>query len=178
VSVTPTVELTMGLGTHPALGPALAHGVPVGIGADTVAYGPGDLFGELRLALAAERSRANTGPVSRGEMPQDLLCNHLDMVDVATRGGARVLGFADRIGQIAVGWEADLITIDLSAPHLDGFGSPVLAAFLGAGPRDVDTVIVAGRILKRGGVFTGDILERARELVRRSRSRIRLRSAR
>lgn len=52
----------MGLGRYPATGPALARGIAVGLGADTVAYGPTDLFSEMRLALAAERSRSN-GPV-------------------------------------------------------------------------------------------------------------------
>ncbi|MFR0357642.1 amidohydrolase family protein [Streptomyces sediminimaris] len=176
VSATPTVDMTMGLGTHPATGAALEHGVPVGLGADTVAYGPSDLFAEMRLALAAERSRTNAGPIERGEMPGGLRHSHLDMLDLATRGGARVLGFADQLGEIAVGRQADLITLDLSTPHLDGFGSPVLAAFLGAGPRDVDTVIVGGRILKHRGTLTDGLLEKARQEVRSSRTRIRGRS--
>ncbi|MEU3986567.1 amidohydrolase family protein [Streptomyces sp. NPDC026672] len=176
VSATPTVDMTMGLGTHPAAGAALEHGVPVGLGADTVAYGPSDLFGEMRLALAAERSRTNAEPIAREEMPGELRHGYLDMLDVATRGGARVLGFADRIGEIAVGRRADLITLDLSAPHLDGFGDPVLAAFLSAGARDVDTVIIDGRILKRRGVLANALLEKARREVRSSRARIRGRS--
>lgn len=176
VSATPTVDMTMGLGTHPAVGAALEHGVPVGLGADTVAYGPSDLFAEMRLALAAERSRTNAQPINRGEMPAELRHGHLDMLDLATRGGARVLGFADQVGEIAVGRQADLITLDLSTPHLDSFNNPVLAAFLSAGPRDVDTVIVGGRILKRRGTLTNDLLQRARREVRSSRARIRGRS--
>jgi 5-methylthioadenosine/S-adenosylhomocysteine deaminase len=177
VSATPTVEMTMGLGTYPATGPALARGVPVGLGADTVAYGPGDLFGEMRLALAAVRSQSNAETIRRGEMPATLRHGYLDMLDVATRGGAQVIGLAGQSGEIAVGQLADIITIDLSAPHLDGFGSPVLAAFLGAGPGDVDTVLVGGRVLKRHGVLDGDLLGRAREHLRRSRARIRARAA-
>lgn len=175
VSATPTVDLTMGLGVHPATGPALAHGVPVGLGADTVAYGPSDLFGEMRLVLAAERVRTNTAPIARGEMPAELSHDHLDLLDVATKGGARVLGFQDVAGELAVGRYADLITVDLTTPHLDGFGDPVLAVFLSAGPRDVDTVIVDGRILKRGGVLTGELLDTARTLMRDSRARIKAR---
>jgi cytosine/adenosine deaminase-related metal-dependent hydrolase len=172
VSATPTVDMTMGLGTHPAMGIALEHGIPVGLGADTVAYGPSDLFGEMRLALAADRSRTNAEPIAREEMPGELRHSHLDMLDVATRGGARVLGLSDRIGEIAVGRRADLITLDLATPHLDGFGDPVLAVFLSAGPRDVDTVIVDGRILKRRGILTNDILKKARREVHASRARI------
>ncbi|MCW2932172.1 MAG: hypothetical protein JWM19_3134 [Actinomycetia bacterium] len=177
VSATPTVDMTMGLGTHPAVGPALAHGVPVGLGADTVAYGPSDLFGEMRLALAAERSRANADPIGKGEMPGELRHDYREMLDLATRGGAEVLGFAGQAGEIAVGQHADIITIDLSAPHLDGFGTPALAAFLGAGPRDVDTVIAGGTILKRHGTLAHGILAQAREEVQRSRVRIRARAA-
>ncbi|SPF06203.1 amidohydrolase family protein [Streptomyces sp. MA5143a] len=176
VSATPTGELTMGLGVHPATGLALEHGIPVGLGADTVAYGPSDLFGEMRLALAAERARTNAGPIARGEIPAELSHTHLDLLDIATKGGARVLGFHDVTGELAVGRYADLITVDLAAPHLDGFGDPVLAAFLNAGPGDVSTVIVGGRILKRDSAIDGELLQMARTLVRESRARIRARA--
>lgn len=176
VSATPSVDMTMGLGIHPAVGAALDHGVTVGLGADTVAYGPSDLFTEMRLALAAERSRTNARLIDQGQMPGELRHSHLAMLDLATRGGAQVLGFADRIGEITVGRQADLIMLDLSAPHLDSFDNPVLAAFLSAGPRDVDTVIVGGRILKRRGTLTDGLLQKARLEVRRSRARIRGRS--
>ncbi|WP_326557239.1 amidohydrolase family protein [Micromonospora sp. NBC_01796] len=175
VTATPTVDLTMGLGVHPATGPALSHGIPVGLGADTVAYGPSDLFGEMRLVLATERARANAAPIARGEMPGELVYGHLDLLDVATRGGARVVGLPDLAGEIAVGRYADLITVDLDAPHLDGFDDPVLAAFLSAGPSDVDTVVIDGRVLKRGGKLSGAVAERARELMRASRDRIKAR---
>jgi 5-methylthioadenosine/S-adenosylhomocysteine deaminase len=176
VSATPTVEVTMGLGVHAAIGPALAHGVPVGLGADTVAYGPTDLFGEMRLALATERARTNAARIARGEMPAELSHDYLDLLDVATKGGARVLGFHEVAGELAIGRYADLITIDLTTPHLDGFGDPVLAAFLNAGPRDVDTVMIDGRILKHRGVLTGELLRTARELMRDSRARIKARA--
>lgn len=176
VSATPTVELTMGLGVHPATGPAVAHGIPVGLGADTVAYGPSDLFGDMRLALATERAHTNAPRIARGEMPAALGYSYLDLLDIATRGGARVLGFQDVAGELAAGRAADLITIDLTTPHLDGFDNPVLAAFLNAGPRDVDTVIIDGRILKLGGVLNGRLLDTARALMNDSRARIKART--
>jgi len=116
VSATPTVDLTMGLGVHPTIGPALARRIPVGVGADTIAYGPTDLFGELRLALAAERARTNAAPIARGDMPAELSHTHHELLDIATKGGARVLGFQDVAGELAVGRHADLITVDLTAP--------------------------------------------------------------
>jgi hypothetical protein len=42
-------------------------------------------------------------------------------------GAARVLRLAGSSGEIAVGRSADLITVDLDVPHLDGFGDPALA---------------------------------------------------
>ncbi|MFI5611698.1 amidohydrolase family protein [Amycolatopsis sp. NPDC051903] len=175
VTATPTVDLTMGLGVRPATGPAAGHGVAAGLGADTVAYGPSDLFGEMRLALAAERVHTNAPVVARGEMPSELAQDHQHLLEVATRGGAQVLGFDKITGELSPGFRADLITVDLRGPHLDGFGDPVLAAFLGAGPRDVDTVVVDGTVLKRDGVLSGPHVERARQLVLASRERIRAR---
>jgi 5-methylthioadenosine/S-adenosylhomocysteine deaminase len=43
---------------------------------------------------------------------------------------------------------------------------------MGAGPADVETVVVAGEILRADGALVGPHVERARELMRESRSRL------
>jgi hypothetical protein len=48
---------------------------------------------------------------------------------------------------------------------------PVAAVVLHAGPGDVDTVLVAGEVVKEAGALRGDAA-RATELVRASRDRI------
>ena len=71
------------------------------------------------------------------------------------------------------GKQADIAIIDLRSPHLDGFGDPVAVMVLGAGPADVETVIVGGDIVKRDGRLTGDHVARARDLMHFTRGHLR-----
>jgi hypothetical protein len=48
---------------------------------------------------------------------------------------------------------------------------------LGAGPADVETVIVGGDVVKRQGQLVGEHVKKARELMLASRDRIRKREA-
>jgi 5-methylthioadenosine/S-adenosylhomocysteine deaminase len=77
------------------------------------------------------------------------------------------------VGSLTPGKQADVIIVDARAPHLDGFGDPVSSLVMGAGPADVETVVVAGEILKADGALVGPHVERARELMRASRARLR-----
>ena len=45
-------------------------------------------------------------------------------------------------------------------PRLDGFSDPVAVMVLGAGPADVETVIVDGDVIKRDGKLVGDHVDR------------------
>ncbi|HVY59635.1 MAG TPA: amidohydrolase family protein [Xanthobacteraceae bacterium] len=76
------------------------------------------------------------------------------LVQMATIGGAEDLGFADRTGSLTPGKRADLILVRTDAPHMRLMGDPYDALVQLAQARDVDTVVVDGRILRRKGEFT------------------------
>lgn len=138
VSVSPLVEVELGLG-QPVTGRALAAGVDTGLGADTVVSGPGDMFSLMRAAYALERVCPNPDFTTR------------DALRIATVEGARTAGLGDLVGTLDVGRRADLVLLraDLlgTAPAHDPVGAIVLSADTSA----VDTVVVAGRIVKRDG---------------------------
>jgi 5-methylthioadenosine/S-adenosylhomocysteine deaminase len=163
----------MQFGTFPGTGLALKRGILAGFGVDTVCSAGTDLFSEMRLALAAERSRANAPALARGEQVPTVDLHQRDMLRLATIDGARVWKLDDQIGSIAPGKQADLAVIDLRSPHLDGIGDPVAVMALGAGPADVETVIVGGDIVKRDGTLVGPHVEGARKLMHASRDRLR-----
>jgi hypothetical protein len=56
--------------------------------------------------------------------------------------------------------------------HLAPLNDPVATVVLHAGPADVDTVLVGGRVVKEGGQLTGGRADTARTLVEQSRDRI------
>jgi cytosine/adenosine deaminase-related metal-dependent hydrolase len=177
IAVTPTTELSMALGTYPATGSALARGIRAGLGVDTIAGSGTDLFSEMRLALAAERSRANADAVARDEAVAEVAFGPRDALKLATIGGAGVWGMEREIGTLAVGKQADLIAIDMTSPHLGAYADPVSSAVLGAGPGDVATVLVGGEVVKANGVLAGPYADAAAELVAISRARLRRRAS-
>jgi 5-methylthioadenosine/S-adenosylhomocysteine deaminase len=169
LTITPSTDMLMQFGTFPATGSALSRGIVSGFGIDTICSAGTDLFSEMRLALAAERSRANAPALARGEQVPAVELHQRDMLRLATIDGARVWHLEDEIGTLTPGKQADIAIIDMRSPHLDGFGDPVAVMVLGAGPADVETVIVGGDVVKRDGVLVGDHVEQARKLMHATR---------
>ena len=169
LTITPSTDMLMQFGTFPATGPALSRGIVSGFGIDTICSAGTDLFSEMRLALAAERSRANAAALARGEQVPAVDLHQRDMLRLATIDGARVWHLEDEIGTLTPGKQADIAIIDMRSPHLDGFGDPVAVMVLGAGAADVETVIVGGDVVKRDGVLAGDQVEQARKLMHATR---------
>ena len=139
----------------------LKAGVPVGIGVDGSASNDGsNLLAEARQALLLARLAVAPGI---GTGPQMAARTALEM---ATRGGAAVLG-RDDVGSLEVGKRADFAVLDLNKPHLIPSPNPVSTVVCAATGKDVDTVVVDGRIVVRGGkALTMDedrILAEARE---------------
>jgi 5-methylthioadenosine/S-adenosylhomocysteine deaminase len=66
LSITPSADMLMQFGTYPGTGRALARSIVSGFGVDTICSAGTDLFSEMRLALAAERSRANAPSIGPG----------------------------------------------------------------------------------------------------------------
>ena len=73
-------------------------------------------------------------------------------LEMVTIDAARGLGMADRIGSLEVGKQADIITVDLSAPHMLPANMPVHRVVYFASGGDVRDVVVGGAILMRDRV--------------------------
>ena len=86
-----------------------------------------------------------------------------DALWLATRGGASVLG-RDDIGQIAPGFAADLIAINLNRLDYTGALHDPTAAVVFCAPRGVDFSMINGRVIVQDGRLTtvdvGRLVER------------------
>jgi cytosine/adenosine deaminase-related metal-dependent hydrolase len=76
------------------------------------------------------------------------------LVQLATLDGAVDLGIADRTGSLTPGKRADIILVRTTDINIAPVSEPYEALVTFAQPRNVDTVIVDGRVLRRGGEFT------------------------
>jgi 5-methylthioadenosine/S-adenosylhomocysteine deaminase len=73
----------------------------------------------------------------------------VEVVRMATREGARVLGLDARIGALEPGKQADLIRIDLGAPRVQPIYDIYATLVYASIASDVRDVMVAGRWLMR-----------------------------
>ncbi len=133
-----------------------AAGCPVGLGVDGVASNEvGGLFPELRQALYTARLR---------ELRPDALMP-VDVVDMATRGGAGCLGLDD-IGSVEPGQRADLAV--WPGDDLGDIADPLAGLVLGP-DRRARHVLVGGQPVVTDGEVVGiDLAAVHTELARRS----------
>ena len=90
----------------------------------------------------------------------------------ATEGGARALGFGDRIGRIAPGYKADLVLLDLDHPNWLPFNDPVNQLVHSEDGTAVHSVMVGGRmVVENHRILTVD-LDRLRDRAAASRERL------
>ena len=150
----------------------LNAGVPVGLGVDGCASNDAaHMVNEARQALLLARvGRAMQPPEVRDGRtffgcdlgPAEMTAR--DVLGMATRGGAQVLGRKD-IGHIAVGMCADLALFDLDTLGFAGGAvhDPVAALLLCTSPQ-ADYTIINGRVVVRKGQLTtldlGPVVER------------------
>jgi 5-methylthioadenosine/S-adenosylhomocysteine deaminase len=140
-SVSPGTELRIGFG-YPQISEMLAKGIALGISVDTAALtGSANLFAALKLARDSENARAES----------EFKMSARKALELGTIEGARSMGMDDRIGSLTPGKRADLIAISPNALNMAVVTDPAHLVLEATGPENVDTVVVDGRILKRGG---------------------------
>ena len=171
VSSTPETELQMGMG-HPVIGRALALGMKPTLGCDIVSLNAGDMFAQMRIGLQFERAMQNDPVIASGEMPETLRLGVRDALRWATVNGAEALGLGARVGSLSPGKQADLVLVGGEALNMTPRPDPVGSVVVQANASNVDTVLVAGRVVKREGRLMDADLSRARRLIEESRERV------
>ncbi len=164
ISISPEVEMHMGLG-FPITGKSLSHGIVSSLSVDVPVTIGGDMFSVMRCALATERALVNEESIRRVEMVERLTITSDDVLRMATIDGARASGIGDRTGSITPGKEADIVLLRANDLNLAPLNQPVAAVVVMAHPGNVDTVLVAGRFVKKHGemlsVDVGSVLDKA-----------------
>jgi 5-methylthioadenosine/S-adenosylhomocysteine deaminase len=171
VSVTPETEMQMGMG-FPITGRALACGLRPGLGCDIVSLGSGDMFNQMRLGLQMQRALDNDSVLRQGALPETIRLTAVEMLRLATIDGAAAMRLDARVGSLEPGKLADMILIRTDGLRFTPWNDPVAAVVLHANAGDVDTVLVGGRIVKRGGRLLEAEADRVRRLANESRDRI------
>lgn len=114
-------------------------GLNIGMGTDTH---PPDMILNMQVGLLAARIVENDPAAVSAK----------DLYDAATLGGAKALGRSD-LGRLAPGTRADITVIRLDHPTTGQVIDPIQTIALNGSGRDVDTVIIDGRIVMRDRII-------------------------
>jgi cytosine/adenosine deaminase-related metal-dependent hydrolase len=93
-----------------------------------------------------------------------------ELLECATVHGANCAGLADKCGTLAPGKEADVLMIRTDDINLYPSNHAIGTAVAAADTRNVDTVVIGGRIRKLRGKMVGINLGKLRQQVDESRS--------
>lgn len=170
-SVAARVEMQMGHGM-PATGRLVAAGVRPSLSVDVVTAVGGNMFDEMRTALQMERALQNRAAMDQNEQAAELDLKATDVLEFGTIEGARTCGIDDRVGSITPGKQADLVLLRRDSLNLMPLNNPCGSVVLSAGPGNVDTIFVAGKIVKQGGKLLNSDLERVSQLATESRNHL------
>lgn len=146
----PTSNMRLASGIAP-ITKYIGAGVNVGLGVDGSASNDGShLLAETRQAMLLARVREGTTGFSLSRDPNRKLMTARDVLRLATRGGAALLGRTD-IGSLEVGKCADFVAFDLSHLEYAGAAHDPVAAVIFCQPRNVDYNVVGGRFVVKEG---------------------------
>ena len=131
--------LKLGKPTSPLL-EFMAGGLPIGLASDgAVSNATLNLWETMRLMALAQKERSALGEA----MPI------AEVLHIATRGSAKVIGLPDSLGAVEAGYLADLILVDLGGTHHQPLHNiPASLVYQMQAP-DVRTVIIDGKVVMR-----------------------------
>src|SRR4051812_39178941 len=157
----PSSNMILGSGLAP-VAELRAAGAPVGLGVDgSASADSASLWLEARTAMLQGKLRHGAGTMSAR-----------DALELATRGGAAVLGRAGEIGELSVGACGDLAVWPLTGVAFAGALSDPVEAWLRCGPVGARHTVVAGRPVVEDGVPVHPGLEEQLAVHRRVSARM------
>jgi len=167
ISMSPPLEMAMAHGM-PAIQDALDRGVRPSLSSDHGTTVAQDFFGIMRTTFNLQRlrilQRARSGEQN---LPPLLTCR--EVLEFATKEGARCANLDGKVGTLTPGKEADIVL--LRADRLDVWplnNAPSVVVNL-MNPSHVDTVFIAGKVRKWRGNLVGVDLARIMRMAQEAR---------
>lgn len=142
VSLASPVEMMMGHGMPP-IQKFLDRGLRPSLSVDVETNVPSDMFNQMRSVLALQRTLAADG--GRPPAPAS------EVLAYATIEGARANGLDAKVGSLTPGKQADVVLLRTDRMNVTPLNDPATAVVTGMDTSNVDTVLIAGRVMKRGG---------------------------
>jgi 5-methylthioadenosine/S-adenosylhomocysteine deaminase len=121
----------------------MAMGMNIGLGTDGASGWRLDLFEQMRLLKAVTQGRYGL------EINDPSILPAIEVLKMATLGGAKALMLDEDIGSLEVGKKADIVLLDIKNSHLMPTLNLVNTIVMAAGPDDIRDVIIDGKIIMK-----------------------------
>ena len=170
VSIATPIEMQMRHGMPP-IQTALDHGIRPSLSVDVETNMAADMFTVMRSTFTLHRTLLNERALAgEQKLPPLLTCR--DVLEMATIEGARVSHLDHKVGTLTPGKEADIIMLRTDAINVAPLNNAPGAIVTLMDSSNVDTVLIAGKVMKRGGKLVGVDLNKIRRTVEVSRDAV------
>ncbi len=167
LSLAVPIEMAMRHGMPP-IQQALDLGIRPSLSSDVETTMSADMFTQMRTTFTLQRALVNERSI-RGEKDLPPLLTSKDVIEFATLQGARANGLESRVGTLTPGKDADIVMLRADLTNTLPLNSAYGAIVTAMDTSNVDTVLIAGRVVKRGGRLVGVKLDEVRKRAAASR---------
>jgi cytosine/adenosine deaminase-related metal-dependent hydrolase len=170
ISIAGYVETLMGHG-NPPIQKAIDTGIRPSLSVDVETSVPNDFFAQMRTIFSLQKNEVWARRLAGDKNPPKFLTVR-EVLEFATVEGARANGLDRKIGTLTLGKDADIILLRTDRLNVMPMNNAVGAVVTNMGPQNVDTVLIAGKVMKRNGQLVGVDFERLNRLGNEARDRL------
>jgi 5-methylthioadenosine/S-adenosylhomocysteine deaminase len=169
VSIASYVETLMGHG-NPPVQKAIDNGIRPSLSVDVETSVPNDFFTQMRTVLSLQKNEVWARRLG-GEKDAGKFLTAREVLEFATIEGARANGLDKKIGTLAPGKEADIVLLRTDLLNTMPINNAVGAVVTSMTAQNVDTVLIAGKVMKRDGKLVGVDMNKVAKLGRDAQAR-------
>lgn len=170
VVITPAAEMMQGYGA-PTVQRFMDAGFGPALGVDTEIANRGDMFTQIRSANSMQHAMRFDKKLA-GNLFADRMLTTRDVIQFVSTYGAEALGMQASIGTLAPGKQADIILLRQHHINVMPVNDPIGAVAWAMDNSNIDSVLVAGNFLKRGGKLLNCDLQTLQALTNTARHNV------
>jgi cytosine/adenosine deaminase-related metal-dependent hydrolase len=164
VSIAGYVETLMGHGNPPTQ-KSIDVGIRPSLSVDVETSVPNDFFTQMRTVFSLQKNEVWARRLG-GEKDAGKFLTVRDVLEFATIEGARANGLDKKAGTLTPGKEADIVLLRTDRLNVMPMNNAVGAVVTSMTAANVDTVLIAGKVMKRNGQLVGVDMNRIAKLGR------------
>jgi 5-methylthioadenosine/S-adenosylhomocysteine deaminase len=169
ISIAGYVETLMGHGNPPTQ-KAIDLGIRPSLSVDVETSVPNDFFTQMRTVFSLQKNEVWARRLAGDKNPPKFLTVR-EVLEFATVEGARANGMEKKCGSLTPGKEADIILLRTDLLNTMPINNAVGAVVTSMTAQNVDTVLIAGKVMKRNGKLVGVDMNKVAKLTREAQTR-------